>query len=533
MLGANKKGPKKTALLILDGFGVPQVSDSPFSQAKLSTFNFLEKFFPITCLQASGLAVGLPWGEEGNSEVGHLTIGSGREIWHHLPRISISIQNGSFFKNEALLKAADHVRKNNSKLHLIGLFSSGSVHSYADHLYALLEFSKRQNLGQVFLHLFTDGRDSQDMEAEIFFGELTLRISSLYPFAKIASVIGRNYAMDRDANWNKIEASYDLFVDGKGAFYEDPAEYIKNQYAKGITDEFIEPASLKDDSGGAVGRISVGDACVFFNFREDSARELTRAFTDEGFDNFFRKKLENFIFVTMTQYEKGEKVLVAFPPIDVGWPLSRVISQAGLKQLHIAETEKYAHVTYFFNGGTEEAFPGEERILIPSVPGVNFDERPEMSAEKITETVLEKMADYDFVLINFANGDMVGHTGNFEATVKALETLDLCAGKIVKKSLELGRTLIVTGDHGNAEEKRYRVTGEKRTKHSLNPVPFYLVADEFKLKKPRKEEESYEKLHKVGGVLTDVAPTILKLMDLPVPVEMTGISLLERILEKN
>src|SRR3989339_889819 len=521
MLGANKKGPKKTSLLILDGFGVPQVSDSPFSQAKLSTFNFLEKFFPITCLQASGLAVGLPWGEEGNSEVGHLTIGSGREIWHHLPRISISIQNVSFIKNEALLKAADHVRKNNSKLHLIGLFSSGSVHSYADHLYALLEFSKRQNLGQVFLHLFTDGRDSQDMEAEIFFGELTLRISSLYPFAKIASVIGRNYAMDRDANWNKIEA-----------FYEDPAEYIKNQYAKGITDEFIEPASLKDDSGGAVGRISVGDACVFFNFREDSARELTRAFTDEGFDNFFRKKLENFIFVTMTQYEKGEKVLVAFPPIDVGWPLSRVISQAGLKQLHIAETEKYAHVTFFFNGGTEEAYPGEERVLVPSPRISSYAEKPEMSAKKITETVLEKMADYDFVLINFANGDMVGHTGNFEATVKALETLDLCAGKIVKRSLELGRTLIVTGDHGNAEEKRYRATGEKRTKHSLNPVPFYLVADEFKLKKPRKEEESYEKLHKVGGVLTDVAPTILKLMDLPVPVEMTGISLLERILEE-
>src|SRR3989344_3618191 len=488
MLGANKKGPKKTALLILDGFGVPQVSDSPFSQAKLSTFNFLEKFFSITCLQASGLAVGLPWGEEGNSEVGHLTIGSGREIWHHLPRISISIQSGSFFKNEALLKAVDHVRKNNSKIHLIGLFSSGSVHSYDDHLYALLDFSKRENLDQVFLHLFTDGRDSRDIEGGIFFGELMARISSRYPFAKIASVIGRNYAMDRDANWNKIEISYNLFVDGKGVFYE---------------------------------------------FREDSARELTRAFTDDGFDNFFRKKLENFIFVTMAQYEKGEKVLVAFPPIDVEWPLSRVISQAGLKQLHIAETEKYAHVTYFFNGGTEEAFPGEERILIPSVPGVNFDERPEMSAEKITETVLEKMADYDFVLINFANGDMVGHTGNFEATVKALETLDLCAGKIVKKSLELGRTLIVTGDHGNAEEKRYRVTGEKRTKHSLNPVPFYLVADEFKLKKPRKEEESYEKLHKVGGVLTDVAPTILKLMDLPVPVEMTGISLLERILEKN
>lgn len=519
---------KPVVLLVLDGFGVPQTPDSPLAEAKLPTLKSLEENFPFTTLQASGVAVGLPWGEEGNSEVGHLTMGAGRVIYHHLPRIEVSIQDGSFFKNEALLKAKEHVLKNNSSLHFLGLFSSGSVHAYPDHLYALLEFAKREGISKVYLHLFTDGRDAPAKEAGTFLKELELRLAQNYPFAQIASLIGRDLAMDRDDHWEKIGRAYDLLTKGEGNNFEKASEYIKKEYAEGRTDEFVEPARLAQPGG----LIQKGDAVVFFNFREDSARELTRAFVEESFDKFAREKVPDLLFITMTEYKKNLPALALFRPLGVDWPLSRALSERGLSQLHIAETEKYAHVTYFFNGGREQPYSGEDRILIPSLPGANFNENPQMSAEKITETIFQNLSKYDFVLVNFANADMVGHTGDFDATVKALEVLDLSLSKILPKVLELGGALVITGDHGNAEEKRYRFTGEKKTKHTANPVPLFLAAEEFRRKTPRAKEDILKNYRETSGVLTDVAPTILELMKIPKPSEMTGVSLLPKLLEK-
>ena len=520
------KSYKPVVLLVLDGFGVPQAPDSPFSYAKMPTLKFLEENFPFTTLQASGVAVGLPWGEEGNSEVGHLTMGAGRVIYHHLPRIEVSIQDGSFFKNEALLKAKEHVLKNNSTLHFIGLFSSGSVHAYPDHLYALLEFAKREGISKIFLHLFTDGRDAPAKEAGTFLQELELRLSKNYPFAQIASLVGRDLAMDRDDHWDKIEAAYNFLTKGEGKQYQTASEYVKSEYAAGRTDEFIEPGKIANQGS----RIKNHDAAVFFNFREDSARELARAFAEESFDKFGREKVPDLLFLTMTEYEKNLPALVLFGPLEVDWPLARALSERALAQLHVAETEKYAHVTYFFNGGRERPYPKEERILVPSLAGAHFDEHPEMSAAKVTETILANLGQYDFILANFANADMVGHTGNFEVTAKALEVLDFSIGRVMPKILELDGVLIITSDHGNAEEKRYRFTGEKKTKHSPNPVPLFVVANEFKRENPQSKEEISKNYSEVGGVLTDVAPTILELLKISKPAEMTGISLLPKLL---
>ncbi|MDP3785255.1 MAG: 2,3-bisphosphoglycerate-independent phosphoglycerate mutase [bacterium] len=526
------KSYKPVVLLILDGLGVPQTPESTVFMAKRPAFENLEKFFPFTTLQASGVAVGLPWGEEGNSEVGHLTMGAGKVLYHHLPRIIVSIQDGSFFKNEGLLKAAGHVQKFAAALHFLGLFSSGSVHAYPDHLYALLEFAKREGISKVYLHLFTDGRDAASKEAGTFLKELELRMAANYPFAKIASLVGRDLAMDRDEHWDNIARTYNLLTRGEGAPFQNAVDYVASEYAAGRSDEFVEPGWLESPDGKAEGRIKEGDAVVFLNYREDSARELARAFVEESFDKFAREKISNLLFLTMTEYEKNLPATVLFPPLEVDWPLARALAERGLSQLHVAETEKYAHVTYFFNGGRERPYPKEERILIPSLPGAHFDETPEMSAAKITETVLEGILKYDFILANFANADMVGHTGNFEATVKALEVLDFSIGRIMSKVLESGGVLILTGDHGNAEEKRYRFTGEKKTKHTINPVPFFLVAEDFRASSARSPEEVLKRYGEVGGVLTDVAPTILELMQIPRPAGMSGVSLVSKLLRK-
>ncbi|HBT81802.1 phosphoglycerate mutase (2,3-diphosphoglycerate-independent) [Candidatus Giovannonibacteria bacterium RIFCSPHIGHO2_01_FULL_48_47] len=512
-------------LIILDGLGVPSSKDSTFWEAKRDNFEYLEKFFPFTTLQASGIAVGLPWGEEGNSEVGHLTLGAGKTLYHHLPRISVSIQDKTFFENKAFKKAAEHVKKTAGALHLIGLFSSGSVHAYPDHLYALLEFAKLENLPRVYLHLFTDGRDAPPKEAGTFLKEFRERLSKLYPFAKIVSIIGRDFAMDRDGDWAKIEKTHALLARGEGSLLASPVEYLESQYEKGITDEFVEPA-WDGDPGS---RIKKNDAVIFFNFREDSARELTQVFAETGFDKFPREKLENLVFVTMTEYQKNLPVEAAFEPMDVSWPLARILSEKGLSQLHIAETDKYAHVTYFFDGGKENPYPGEERILVPSLPGSRYEKNPAMSASQITQSVIDNLARYDFILVNFANADLVGHTGDFDATVQALEILDTEVGKIVKKVLEADGVAIITADHGNAEEKRHRLTGEKSTKHTANPVPFFLIGKKFQRKKPRSQEEIYKLYEEVGGVLSDVAPTVLELLNLTQPPEMNGVSLIERL----
>lgn len=512
-------------LIILDGLGVPSSKDSTFWEAKRGNFEYLEKFFPFTTLQASGIAVGLSWGEEGNSEVGHLTLGAGKTLYHHLPRITVSIQDKTFFENKAFKKASEHVKKTAGALHLMGLFSSGSVHAYPDHLYALLEFAKRENLPRVYLHLFTDGRDAPPKEAGTFLKEFGERLSKLYPFAKIASVIGRDFAMDRDGDWAKIEKTHSLLTKGEGNLFGSSVEYLEAQYEKGITDEFVEPAWDEKTQT----RIKTGDAVIFFNFREDSARELTQAFVETGFDKFPREKLENLVFVTMTEYQKNLPVEAAFEPLDVSWPLARILSEQGLSQLHVAETDKYAHVTYFFDGGKENPYPGEERILVPSLPGSRYEKSPAMSASQVTQSVLGNLGNYDFILVNFANADLVGHTGDFDATVRALEVLDEEVGKIVEKVLEADGIAIITADHGNAEEKRHRLTGERSTKHTANPVPFFLIGEKFKRKKPRSPEEISKLYQEVGGVLSDVAPTVLELLNLAQPSEMTGVSLMERL----
>ncbi|TSC79312.1 MAG: 2,3-bisphosphoglycerate-independent phosphoglycerate mutase [Parcubacteria group bacterium Gr01-1014_29] len=525
---------KPVVLVVLDGVGVPpRGGDHPFAEARLPTFREFEQFYPFTTLSASGVAVGLPWGEEGNSEVGHLTMGAGRVIYNHLPRIITAISDGSFFENTALKNASAHVKKNNSALHLMGLFSSGSAHAYMSHVYALLDFAEREGLEHVYIHPFTDGRDAPIDEGARDIAELANKIAASYSHVAIGSVMGRFFSMNRDGNWDRTERAYKLLVEGEGASFTDTAAYVGTAYQKGQTDEFIEPAYHVGENGAPVRLIQDGDAVVYWDFREDSARQLTSAFVSDDFSYFTRKKLENLFFVTMTEYDPKFSAAVAFSPVEIEWPLARVFSQASKIQLHVAESEKYAHVTYFFNGGREDPFPGEERVLVPSPPAVNFKDQPEMAATGVTEAVLGGMPTYDFILANYANGDMVGHTGDFEATVKALEILDRELSKIKNAVLGAGGVLLVTADHGNAEEKRYRGSGEPRTKHTTNPIPFFLVADAYRRLEPRTDAAIGGQYHDQGGVLTDVAPTVLELAGIEKPGEMTGISLLGHLTSRS
>lgn len=533
----NKKTMKKyspVVLIIIDGFGIsPDKIGSPWEIASHTVFSEIEKFYPFTAIQASGMAVGLPWGEAGNSEVGHLTMGAGKIIFNYLPRISRSINDHTFFSNEAFLKAVAHINPptgglpdETKSLHLIGLFSTGTVHAYFEHLYALLDFAKQQKVKNVCLHLFTDGKDAYKKEGAEFYKKLEKDLEQNYPNTKIASVIGRNFAMDRDNKWAKTEKAYNLFVNGEGEEFDSASSYIQNQYEKDIFDQIISPALAK---ASPELRIKDNDAVIFFNFREDSMRQLAHSFIDKEFNKFPRKNLSNVVFVTMTDYDKTLQSLVAFKSAEVEHPLAKVLSENGLKQLHIAETEKYAHITYFFNGGRETPFANEDRILVESPDVPSYDQAPEMSAKKITEDVVSNIGKYDFIAINFANADMVGHTGNFTATTKAFEVLDICVGKIMEKVLELGGAMVITSDHGNAEEKIYKTTGEEKTKHSINPVPFYLISSEAKKEKPASEEEIKESYKTVKGTLTDVAPTILELMGIKKPESMTSKSLLEKL----
>lgn len=524
--------PKPVVLIVLDGFGVSlHLRGNAIAEARKPAFDLIEQYYPFTTLQASGAAIGLPWGEPGNSEVGHLTMGAGRAIFHHLPRIIMAIHDGSFYENAALRGVARHVRDHASALHLIGLTSSGSVHSYLDHLYALLEFAAREKLERVWLHAITDGRDAPPQEAERFIAQLEQRLEARFPKAAIASLIGRFYAMDRDENWDRIQKTYELMTRGRGAGFQDPVEYFRQSYARGKSDEFIEPA-YREENGQPVGRIGAHDGVIFFNFREDSMRELVRAFAAEPFDEFPRQRLEGLRVATMTEYEKNlPGVAAAFPPLEITRPLGRILAEAGKRQLRVAETEKYAHVAYFFNGGQEKPFPGEERILVPSRSVPHFDEHPEMRAPEITAAILERIAEYDFILSNFANADMVGHTGNFAAIIKAVEALDESVGKIQEAVLARDGVLLITGDHGNAEEKIHPYSGEEITEHTANPVPFYLVSSSYRRTEPRSAEAIRARKKEPAGILTDVAPTILELMQLAKPPEMTGKSLLPILIE--
>jgi len=521
------KNMKPIILIIFDGFGMaPARENNAITKAKTPVLNEIQANFPSTALQASGAAVGLPWGEAGNSEVGHLTIGSGRNIFQHLPRIIFAIRDGSFFKNPAFLGAVKHVKEKKSNLHLVGLIGSGSVHSYIDHLYALLDLAQKENLSQkTYLHLFTDGKDSPPHEAAKFVYNIRQRLESL-DVGEISTIMGRFYAMDRDNNWDRTEAAYRLLTEGAGEVLEDPVAALEKAYQENSSDERVKPVVIRR-ADKAANAISDNDAVIFFNFREDSERQLTKAFVQPRFDKFPRRQLNNLYFVAMTEYEKGLPFEVAFPPIGVENALGEVFSNTQKKQVRIAETEKYAHVTYFFNGGKEIAFPGEDRILIPSITTPHLEQQPAMAAYEITDKLLDALEKkiYDLAVVNYANSDMVGHTGNFDATVKAVEVLDRCLGMIYKWVLANDVILILTSDHGNAEEKFDLLTGETRTEHSTNPVPFYLIAKPYK--RTKTSEEIIRSNIEIGGLLADVAPTILELAGLAQPKEMTGKSLLK------
>jgi len=514
---------KRTILIILDGWGIapPGPGNAP-SQGRTPNLKNIESYYPSTTLHASGINVGLPWWEEGNSEVGHLTIGCGQTIYQYLPRIVSAIQNGSFFRSPAFLGAIDHVKNRGSRLHLIGLVSSGAIHSYIDHLYALLDLCKKENVKDVYIHVFTDGRDAPQKEGVLFLRHLQNRLS-LQKTGKIATVTGRSFAMDRDRNWERIKKTYQCLTEGKGENASDLISYLNSSYQKGITDEYIEPAVVDPE-----GLIRNNDAVIFFNFREERARELTLAFVKEDFKEFERKRINNLYFATMTRYFEDIDLPAAFEPPKIKNCLGKVLAGAGLSQFRIAETEKYAHVTYFFNGLKEKPFPGEDRDIIPSQGGPHYDRNPEMQASVITEKVIEKIEldKYHFILINFANPDMVGHTGNIKAAIRAAEIVDTCVGRILKATKGKYVTLI-TADHGNFEEMINPRTGKIIGEHSSNPVPFYLIDPE--LKSPIIRPTKLEYREKGGGFLFDIAPTILEYLELPQPQEMVGLSLLSSL----
>ncbi len=523
--------PRPAVLMMLDGWGVaPDNPGNAITRAKTPVTDMLTKRYPTVTLRASGEAVGLMWGEMGNSEVGHMTAGAGAVYYQSMPRIEKAIADGSFFENLAFLKAAEYVKQTGGTLHIMGIMSAGKVHGFDGHAYALLDFAKRQKLKNVAVHAFLDGRDTLYNAGIDFITALQKKIKDV-GVGKIATLSGRYYAMDRDNRWDRTEKAYNAIVLGQSpAKFEDPIEAIKQSYAKEVYDEEFLPTVITHQ-GEPVATVKEGDAVIFFNFRADRARQLTKAFVLPSFDKFSRQYIRNLEFVTMGEYEKGLPVDVAFPPLQIKNCLAEVIANAGLTQLHIAETEKYAHVTFFFNGTREEPFPNEDRVIIPSPHVSSYEQKPEMSAYEITERVIKeiKIGNYDVIIMNFANGDMVAHTGNLEATIKAIEVVDECIGKIVNEVLQKDGVVLITADHGNAEEVTNLQTGEMDKEHSTNPVPFWIVGNKYEGKPGLSGDVPNGDLSLLPpvGMLADVAPTMLKILGLKQPPEMTGTPLIE------
>ena len=522
---------RPTVLIILDGWGIaPPSPGNPVASAKTPTINWLIDTFPTMSLQASGEAVGLPWGEMGNSEVGHLNLGAGKIIYQSLPRISRSITDETFFSNAAFQKVFKHVRKNKSSLHLLGLTSNGGVHSSIDHLFALLELCKKEKIKNVFVHPILDGRDTAQDGALEFIKKLQDKIKEL-KVGQIATLTGRYYSMDRDNRWERIEKAFSAMVNGiADSYYSDPLKAIQDSYQRKVYDEEFVPTVIgKVDNPTAT--IKDKDGVIFFNFRPDRARQLAKAFSLPGFDNFERGAfMKNLFFVTMTQYDKDLPVEVAYPPEILEYPLARVISEAGLKQLHIAETEKYAHVTYFFNGGTEKPYRGQDNILIPSPKVASYDKQPEMSGDQLTVRLLKEIKKniYDFIVVNYAAPDMVGHTGNGPATLEAMEYVDGYLDKIIKMVLSTDGMIFITADHGNAEEVTNLQTGEMDKEHSVNPVPLIAVGKAWEgqtLYKDLIVDHDLSMLQPTG-ILADVPVTILTYMGIKPPADMSGNNLL-------
>lgn len=537
------------ALLVLDGWGIASPSaGNAISLAQTPNMEKLWASFPHTLLSAAGESVGLPRGEPGNTETGHLNLGAGRVVYQDLPRINLAIAEGSFFQNPAFLGAVEHAKKFNSDLHLMGLVGSGGVHSNVEHLFALIHFANIASFNRVFIHVFTDGRDSSPTSALTYLDQLE-GVLEREKVGKIASVTGRYWAMDRDFRWDRTGKAYFALAKGVGKKVKSAKDAIELSYKEGKTDEFIEPSVIVGDNGAPVGLVKENDALVFFNFRIDRPRQLTKAFVLPDFEavaqkewdfdpymvKYFKKHqveipdrpvfqrgepLKNLFFVTMTQYSKLLPIKVAFPPEIIALPLGRVVSEHGIRQLRAAESEKERFVGFYFNGQQEQVFPGEDRLIVPSPMVATYDLKPEMSASELTKTFLSALEinanTYGFALVNFANADMVAHTGNIEATKFACSVVDECVGKITRFISEIGGVTIITGDHGNAEEMANLISGEPNTEHSTNPVPFIVVGQQFL---GRSQTLS-------TGILADVAPTILHLLGIEKPDAMTGRNLL-------
>ena len=503
---------KTTVLMILDGYGVENKAEgNAIALAKKPNMDKLTSMYPTVQGEASGLFVGLPDGQMGNSEVGHTNMGAGRIVYQMLVKISKSIKDGDFFENPALVSAMENCKKNGSALHLMGLLSPGGVHSHTEHMYGLVEMAKRNGLDKVYVHCFLDGRDVPPSSAAEYMEEAAAKIKEI-GVGKIATIAGRFYAMDRDNAWDRVEKAYNALVFGEGVQETDPVEAVKNSYANGVTDEFMLPTVVEKD-----GMIKENDSVVFFNFRPDRARQITRAFVDPDFAGFTRKNgYFETTFVCMAQYDaEMPNVLVAFPPEELTMTFGEYLAKNGKTQLRLAETQKYAHVTFFFNGGEEKQFEGEDRILVNSPKVATFDMQPEMSAYEVADNLVEaiKSEKYDVIVVNFANPDMVGHTGIMEAAVKAIEAVDECVGKAYDALMEKNGQMFICADHGNAE-KLVDTDGSPFTAHTTNPVPFVLV----------NYDEAYTL--REGGCLADIVPTLIEMMGMEQPKEMTGKSLL-------
>ena len=505
---------KPVALIILDGWGNSNLAEgNAILTAKTPNYDKYVENYPHTLLGASGLDVGLPDGQMGNSEVGHLNIGSGRVVYQALTRITKSIKDGDFFENDVLLNTIKNVKKYDSSLHLMGLLSDGGVHSHIEHLYAFLDLAKRNGITKVYLHAFMDGRDTPPQSGINYLKDIEKYMTE-NEIGKVATVSGRYYAMDRDKRWDRVEKAYDALVYAKGNTAESADDAIVNSYNENLTDEFVLPTVILED-GKPVAKVEEHDSIIFFNFRPDRARELTRTFVDESFNDFKREHFE-IDFVCLTEYDVTmPNVEVAFKPVKLINTLGEYISELGKKQLRIAETEKYAHVTFFFNGGVEEPNKNEDRALIPSPKVATYDLKPEMSAYLVKDELLKRLDehDYDLIVLNFANPDMVGHTGVMEAAVKAVEVVDECLGEVVEKILSMDGKIIITADHGNAENMINLDTNSPMTAHTTNKVPCIVLG------------EGDVKLNE-GSKLCDIAPTLLKMMKIEKPEEMTGKSII-------
>lgn len=511
------KQNKLAALIILDGFGIrSETEGNAVKQANTPNFDRYYNNYAHNQITASGEAVGLPEGQMGNSEVGHLNIGAGRIVYQSLTRVNLSIKKGDFFEKEAFLQAINHAKEKDKALHLFGLLSDGGVHSHLDHLFALLKLAKEQDLKKVYVHAFLDGRDVGQKSALEYIKQTEEKMNE-YGVGQFATISGRYYAMDRDKRWDRVKRAYDAMVYGEGPSYQDAYEVVNDSYESDVYDEFVMPSVLTDEIGKPIGKIEDEDAIIFYNFRPDRAIQISRTFADKDFHDFElgENAPKHIDFVMMTAYNEAIDGAVAFEPIDLKNTVGEVLANNNMNQLRIAETEKYPHVTYFMSGGRNEEFPGEKRVLINSPKVATYDLQPEMSAYEVTDALLKKLdaGQQNGIILNFANPDMVGHSGKLEPTIKAIEAVDECLGKIVDKIIELGGYAIITADHGNSDEV-LTMEGNPMTTHTTNPVPVIVTKENIELRS--------------GGILADLSPTLLDLLDVKKSAEMTGESLIKK-----